>query len=145
MEDLAKPPSARRGNVRSNLPLLNIPSPRAGEGGYDPSGFEAYEDDPQDEQGGNTSPPPQVQSNPNPPLRSVFLVKPGNIPDFGVQCWGNGVVHRRGGTSNSLHESFNKANEGGLNSPPPVFASRVYNPSDRRAILDLPDDLYHLH
>ena len=94
------------------------------EGGYDPSGFEAYEDDPQDEQGG-TNPQSQSQPNPNPPL--------GPLGEWA----GTG-----GGMSNSPHKSFNTANEGGLNSPPPVFASRLYNPRDsRRATLDLPDDL----
>ena len=124
MEDLAKPPAERGRALRANLPPLNIPSPRAGEGGYDPEGFEAYEDDPQDEQGRNPSPPPQsqAQANPNPSLGE----------------WaGTG-----GDRSNSPHESFNTANEGGLNSPPPVFASRLYNPRDNnRSTLALPDDL----
>ena len=133
MEDLANPPAERRGNLRANLPLLNIPSPRVGAGGYDPSGFEAYEDDPQDEEGGNTSPTPQSQSNPNPPSESYPTLSQGVFNTSGAAA---------GDMLNSPHESFNTANEGGLNSPPPVFASRVYNPREiRRATLDLPDDL----
>ena len=113
----------------SSLPALQIPSPRAGEGGYDPSGFDDYDDDDDDTPGdggqGVTVPPPPMDSNPNPPQSTHH---PSNTS-----------ARESGG--NSVHQSFSTAREEGLNSPPPVFSSRVNATEGRFGSVEVPDDL----
>jgi len=141
MEGLSRP----SGLPVSRLVALQIPSPRAGEGGYDPSGFDDYDEDTPGEGREDTVPPPPMDPNPNPPQStdhpsSTRISRTSNVVP-GEWAGPTSEQSAREGGANSVHQSFSTARDGGLNSPPPVFSSRANATEGRFGSVEVPDDL----